>query len=406
MGIGVADDRRLAMLIHGGDLEMVSRYFDRPVAEWLDLSTGINPLGYPPEEIPAQIYRNLPSAVLATLQTVASEYFAADNVVLAAGTQQIIQHLPNLFTQGRVAVPDCGYSEHALSWQQAGHSLVFYDGFNPQTVEELIDNNAIEHAVVINPNNPTAAFVPVSDLLKWREKLAAKGGCLVVDEAFIDVYLDENFADVGENKQENKQCDKKARNKVGSMVPYSAEPGLLVMRSMGKFWGLAGARVGFALCSAAFANVLRERLGPWPIAGPSAFVAHQALQAQTWQRDARRQLCSQQLALQSLWRDYFPAWQQFSTPLFVTLKAPAVVSARAADTKYAAETESVSVNNTQALWHQLARRGILLRRWNEHPDMLRCGLPGARGSESWLRFEAALRECSLLLENKMLSMGV
>ena len=335
------------MLEHGGDLLIVSERFRRPLESWLDLSTGINPCGYPVPALPDSLFRRLPDTVHRDLLLSARQYFGVESVVAAAGSQTIIQVLPQLLQPRRIAVPDCGYAEHAASWRRAGCTLVHYDGFHPLQLNLLIETGEVDSAVVINPNNPSGVMLSRHQMATWARTLSKRGGYLIVDEAFIDATAGASVVD-----------------------DVALTKGVVVLRSLGKFWGLAGLRVGFALCAPELAACLHERLGPWPVSGPSAYIATRALADTVWQRQARVALNAQSRAMQSLWRELCGHFSQSITPLFLTLTGePAAIT---------------------ACWETLAEQGILLRRWRDQPQLLRCGWPGNPGDKDWMRLVTAL----------------
>jgi len=109
-------------------------------------------------------------------------------------------------------------------------------------------------------NNPTGEVTPLHKLWAWHSELAARGGWLIVDEAFMDATPTDSLL---------------------STLPRFAQkalpPGLIVLRGLGKFFGLAGARVGFVGASPSFLEDLEDALGPWTISAPSRWLAIQAL---------------------------------------------------------------------------------------------------------------------------------
>src|SRR5205823_9077519 len=149
--------------------------------------------------------------------------------------------LPRLRTPYRVGVTTPGYAEHARAWRRAGHEVAAVPVAGLAEAARQMDV-----LVVINPNNPTGDRFPPDTLLDWHACLAARDGWLVVDEAFIDP------------------------TPADSLAPYSTRPGLFVLRSLGKFFGLAGARVGFVLAEAA---LLRQAGGGTGSLAPSRSLA-------------------------------------------------------------------------------------------------------------------------------------
>lgn len=269
---------------HGGNLgEAVARY-RRPREDWLDLSTGINPVGYPVPMPPASVWRDLPDA-FDDLLDVAARYYGvpAGNVVPCAGSQAAIRALPALLRPGRVVVATLTYSEYAPAFAMAGHTCVPWLG--PEA--GLPD---VDYLVWVNPDNPTTRRVAPETLSRWQGALARRGGLLIVDEAFADV------------------------SPAMSMAPHVGRDGLVVLRSVGKFFGLAGVRAGFALCPESLAKPLGERLGAWTVSGPARFAVRTALRDTAWQTAARERLLRDGERLLSLLRAQ--GWPALGTPLF------------------------------------------------------------------------------------------
>ena len=206
------------MLEHGGNLRDAAHRFGRD--DWVDLSTGINPRWYPAPQVAGHAWHRLPEPDPA-LTAAAQAFYGAPRMLPVAGTQAAIQALPRLRPPSRVAVSAPSYAEHAHHWAGHGHTLAL------TPYEELGDAVARHDVVVIvNPNNPTGAVVPAAQLLQWADQLAARGGWLVVDEAF------------GDTAQEN------------SVAADSGRAGVIVVRSVGKVFGLAGSRLGFVAAHA------------------------------------------------------------------------------------------------------------------------------------------------------------
>ncbi|HSB95535.1 MAG TPA: aminotransferase class I/II-fold pyridoxal phosphate-dependent enzyme, partial [Spongiibacteraceae bacterium] len=176
-------DAELVPPPHGADLAAASERYGIPVADWLDLSTGINPRSYPIGAIDGALFQHLPLSD-DELRAAAKNYCAAPVLpIAAAGSQVLIQWLPLVRTQVtqrrcRVAVPIIGYSEHAFRWRWAGHEIVFYDPRAPAHIDVLLRNGAIDVLIVINAHNPLGLLTNAEQLLAWRAQLAATGGWL------------------------------------------------------------------------------------------------------------------------------------------------------------------------------------------------------------------------------------
>ncbi len=229
-------------LVHGGAIGAAVARFGGRREDWLDLSTGINPVPPPMPAMEAEWLTRLPEAEAEAGAREAARRFtgAPDgaDVVLAPGSQAIISLLPHLLPPGEAAILEPAYAEHARAFRAADHAVV------PLADPAGVPATA-RVAVVVNPNNPDGRRFGRAELLVLADTLAARGGWLVVDEAFMD-------ADPRE-----------------SLGPDAGRQGLVVLRSFGKFFGLAGLRLGFALTAPDLGAALAARLGPWCVSGPA-----------------------------------------------------------------------------------------------------------------------------------------
>ncbi len=312
-----------------------------PENDWLDLSTGINPNGWTVPAVPQGIWQRLPQDD-DELHAVAQSYYGTPALLAVAGSQAAIQALPRLRAPCKVAVVAPSYAEHAHAWQQYGHQVT------PMSAAEILHSgDEVQVALIVNPNNPSGLLFSRDELLRLHKKLAARGGWLLVDEAFMDATPAHSLA---------------------SACPL---PGLIVLRSLGKFFGLAGARVGFVLAEEKILQPLAEALGPWPIAAPSRLVATLALRDTDWQ-DATR------LAL--------PLASQRLTEL---LRAQGLQPSGGNSLfQWVCRADAANIHE------QLARQGILTRLFDA-PSSLRFGLP--RDEAQWARLAAALNPNPLQL---------
>ncbi|WP_241338667.1 aminotransferase class I/II-fold pyridoxal phosphate-dependent enzyme, partial [Burkholderia cenocepacia] len=205
----------------------------------------------------------------------------------------------------------------------------------------------LRHVIVGNPNNPTAEFVPTARLLGWHAQLAARGGTLIVDEAFADTGA------------------------APSLAPHADRPGLVVLRSVGKFFGLAGIRAGFVLACPTQIVALRDTLGAWTVGGPARHAVAAAFADRAWQAAARERLAANGERLAALLRAHGFAVR--ATPLFSWSDDP----------------------RASALHAALAAHGI----WTRHfpaPSSVRIGLPASEAE--WQRLGDALAHCVPLLQ--------
>ncbi|BCH35427.1 threonine-phosphate decarboxylase [Mesorhizobium sp. L-8-10] len=327
---------------HGGSLVRARALFPQAREPWIDLSTGINPHSYPFFDVPATAFTRLPEASRAAeLAAVAARAYgvpAGANVVPAPGTQILLPRVAALVPAGRARVLSPTYAEHCRAAALAGHDV--------SEVTDFDDLFEADLAVLVNPNNPDGRVVDRARLLALAEAMRRKGGLLVVDEAFMDV---------GPTAE--------------SVAGDVEQGGPVVLRSFGKFFGLAGLRLGFAVAAEAVARQLAAALGPWAVAGPALEYGIAALADTDWQNDMRARLEREATALDGvLARHGLPV--SGGTSLFRFLRTTA-----------AAE-----------IFDLFGRHGILIRNFAERPHELRIGLPGSVQETN--RIEQALRTWS------------
>ena len=258
------------MLEHGGRLRAAALRFRLPVNTWLDLSTGINPHAYPAAMITPEAWHRLPEDDDDLVGVAASCYGIPDDAAILpiAGTQAAIQSLPRLITRlaaaGRplqVALASLTYNEYAHAWRKVGHTVT---GHTCAQLPEAA--RSADVLVLCNPNNPTGARYPVAQIRRMLDALKKQRGWLIIDEAYMDATPTESIV---------------------TAVAADDWQRLIVLRSLGKFFGLAGARAGFAIGAATVIDALRDELGPWPLSGPTRVVAARALGDRAWQAQTR-----------------------------------------------------------------------------------------------------------------------
>jgi cobalamin biosynthetic protein CobC len=324
-----------APIQHGGDLGAARLLFPGAPEPFIDLSTGINPYPYPIPLLSPDLFTRLPdgAALDALAATAAQAYGApsAAHVVPAPGTQILLPMVAALMPPGRAAVLGPTYAEHIRAAARGGHRV--------EEVGDVARLRNVDLAVVVNPNNPDGRMVPRDALLACAGDLP---GVLLIDEAFMD-----------------------ASPEGQSLAPDVESGPIVVLRSFGKFYGLAGLRLGFALASPAIAARLRAGLGPWAVAGPALAIGTAALQDQSWAGTTRVRLAQAALRLDQI---LVGAGLDVAggTSLFRLAHAPAA----------------------QALFHHLGHAGVLVRRFADQPTWLRFGLPA--NEPDWQRLATAL----------------
>ncbi len=236
---------------------------------------------------------------------------------------------------GRAAILGPTYAEHARVAALVGHRVEEVNAFDALTGADL--------AIVVNPNNPDGRLTSRLALLALAEVKRRRGGLVVVDEA---------FAEVGPPGL--------------SVAPEVGRGDLIVLRSFGKFYGLAGLRLGFALAAAPVAARLRATFGPWPVAGPALAGRRSCARRRArWAKAMREGLAREAARLDGLLTG---AGLEIAggTSLFRLVHTPAAA----------------------ALADHLGRAGIVVRRFAEAPTSLRFGLPADEAA--WERLAAAL----------------
>ncbi|WP_257169120.1 threonine-phosphate decarboxylase CobD [Bradyrhizobium sp. SRS-191] len=324
-------------IVHGGDLDTISRRYPDAPRPWIDLSTGINPVPYSLPELAPGSWARLPSKTEehALLTAAAARYGVPEpmTIVAAPGTQALLQVLPRLRPRSRVAVLAPTYEEHALCWRRCGHRV--------ELVDDLDALAGADVAVMVNPNNPTGRLHPRDALVRLASTLRRRDGLMIVDEAFIDLYPPE------------------------ASLAADLPPATIVLRSFGKVYGLAGIRLGFAISSDEIIRHIRDELGPWAVSGPALAVGTAALADDAWLQQTRARLAKDCVRIDTL-LSKAGCMAIGGTPLF----------------------RLVATANAAEIAERLARHGIHVRRFPAQPSWLRFGLPGDEAQ--WQRLAEAL----------------
>jgi cobalamin biosynthetic protein CobC len=328
----------LAPLAHGGDLAAARLLFPGAPEPFIDLSTGINPRPYPLPALAPEIFARLPDrASIRRLAAIAADAYGApspERVLPAPGTQVLLPQVARLVPPGRAAILRTAYVEHVRAAALAGH-----DAGMAADLEAL---KAADLAVVVNPNNPDGRIVPRDTLLRIADDVGRRGGLLVVDESFGDVApADTTLA--GDVRRGN----------------------IVVLRSFGKFFGLAGLRLGFAIASPDLIARLDAILGPWAVSGPAVAIGQAAMADSGWRTNTIARLGEDVLRLDRLLEDA-SLKVTGGTPLYRLASSP-----RASD-----------------VFNRFGRAGIVVRRFDNEPAWLRFGLPGS--DDAWQRLAEAL----------------
>ncbi|MDE1917465.1 MAG: pyridoxal phosphate-dependent class II aminotransferase [Sphingomonadales bacterium] len=307
---------------HGGRLADAIAHFGRSDVPWIDLSTGINPHAWPGIGDLAMDWQALPDPrALADLEAAAAAFFGTDpaHVCAVPGTEIGLRMLGDILP---------GPAIHAQPSYRTHGEMV--PGSRPVAHTEL---TGAENATTIlaNPNNPDGRITPAATLLGW---LKARRNWLVVDEAFADTSPEISVA---------AHVDDARR--------------LIVFRSFGKFFGLAGVRLGFVLGPRAVIAQHRQRLGSWPLAAAALAIGTAAYRDAGWIAMMRTALHGQAAALDAVLarRGFVPVG---ACPLF----------------------RLIETADAATLFERLAAHAILTRPFDYNPHWLRLGLPADRAA--------------------------
>ena len=305
---------------HGGGLDAAIAHYGGRRADWLDLSTGINPLPYPMPALPTDAWTDLPDrAAFTRLYDLARRFWQVPEgagIIGATGASAIIAALPRVMMQGQVCIPGPTYNEHGAAFHAAGWTL-------GDTVTDAL--------IAVHPNNPDGHL--------WQaEQLTAP--FTIIDESFCDVTPDQ------------------------SLIRLATRPGTVILKSFGKFWGLAGLRLGFAIGDPEIIDRLTDLLGPWQISGPALNIGAEALADPQWADETRARLTTDAARLDTL----------------LTTKGAEPLGGTTLFRLY-------KVQDAQAAQHQLAQSHIWSRIFPYAPDWLRLGLPAP---DRWDQLESAL----------------
>ncbi len=298
---------------------------------------------YPVPPLEASLWQRLPSTnTEAALLQAAGQYYGLPefaDICAFPGTQAAIQLLPRLMQPTEVAILTPTYNEHAACWRRAGHRV--------QEITEI--SHVPEKAtitILVHPNNPDGRTYKRSTLLELAKTLKSRKGWLIIDEAFADVIPELSLmADLPGN-------------------------GILILKSFGKFFGLAGLRLGFLAGPPDFIGVIRQELGPWAVSGVALEIGAQALSDSGWIARTRNQLTKAALQLSAMLTD---AGLKIigGTDLFCLTESP----------------------EAPALFRHLCEDAILARCFPDSPELLRFGLPDTE--TDWLRLEKNLKRWAI-----------
>jgi cobalamin biosynthetic protein CobC len=255
----------------------------------------------------------------------AQHYYGCDNLLPLAGSQAAIQALPFCRQCSRIGIVSPCYAEHAHWWEKADHRIVY---IKPHEIDRFIP--ALDVLLLANPNNPDATDYSVEQLLGWHQRLIKNNGWLIIDEAFIDSTPEKSLL---------RHCK-------------TMPEGLIVLRSIGKFFGLAGIRLGFLAAEPQLLQQVAYRQGAWAVSHPARWLGQHALIDQQWQTQAHDFLRQQSKNLYHLLKQSFQEFKIRKSHYFCYIQHP----------------------QAEKIKQHLAQRGIWTRIF-KNPTAIRLGLP-------------------------------
>ena len=320
---------------HGGNLDRAISQFGGNRKEWIDLSTGINPYTYNVFDLSSDIWRELPDQQLieSAIHSAKIAYQAKSSCLPLAGVQQVIQLLPFIIKKKtkNVCILYPSYNEYEVQFQRANWNIT-----RCQNVDEMKDANC---AIIVNPNNPDGKKFLPNELLELSNTV----GTLIIDESFCDLYPHL------------------------SVLPHLTEhhKNIIIFRSFGKFYGLAGLRLGFVFSCEKTINEFSYTLGKWAVSGPALAIGACALTDDSWRQQTLEKLEADALRLDKIAQQN-GLESVGGTNLFRLYQC----------------------NNAKDIQHKLAKQRIWTRIFSYSEYWIRLGLPKEDG---WDRLERAFR---------------
>ena len=310
------------MAEHGGNSDEAAKAYGMTPEQMYDLSTGISPIAYDMVLPSSSHYQKLPmTSALDDLYKAARGAYQVPThaaICCGAGSQSLLGMLPNVMAGSEIVwCREPTYNEHRYRWEKAGHQV---DGGDSCPDDAKI-------IILGQPNNPDGRLWKHDEIAHYHAMMAERNGLLIIDEAFVDAMPEHSY------------------------MPHAGDDNLVILRSVGKFYGLAGIRVGFAIGGKEIIAKLADDIGPWPISQPAIDIALTALSDHEWQISHSKRLyeLSSKLVEILAGAGFTIVAQQ---PLFVTIQDESIYE----------------------FHDHLARHGFWTRIYQNYPSMMRLGL--------------------------------
>ncbi|QXE86049.1 threonine-phosphate decarboxylase CobD [Geomonas nitrogeniifigens] len=240
---------------HGGNVFAVARNLGLAPERIIDFSASINPLGMAPgvrEALTASLDRLLhyPDKGAAELKQALAAYHGVEpsQIAVANGSTELIHLLPRTFQGKKALVVAPAFAEYALALERAGWQIEYFT-LSPAD-DFALDVAALAQRVadgydmlfLCNPGNPAGNLQPLREIAGVVDLCRESGTFLVLDEAFIDFCEEESAKHLV------------VRN-----------PRAVLLRSMTKFFGIPGLRLGYAIAAAETVAEIAAQQDPWSV---------------------------------------------------------------------------------------------------------------------------------------------
>ena len=308
--------------LHGGGIDAACAHYGGVWADWLDLSTGINPIAFPIPELDETIWARLPDDRAFDGAVSGARHFwnVPQNAAILPvhGLSSAIALLPRILKKQEAYICEPTYSEYHQNFLNAGWKVT--------------RNEKAPFHIYVHPNNPDGR------LARLKTQYA---DFMLIDESFCDLTPKHSFIHKADAK------------------------GVLILKSFGKFWGLAGLRLGFVIGDRSIVAKLAKAMGPWHASGPALQIAYKAFNDCAWANKTRARLENDAKRLDAIIRSKTQA-KTYGTNLFRLY-------------------ESIKAHH---LYETLCHEKILTRIFSYRSDWVRVGLPGKECE--WVRLQHAL----------------
>lgn len=265
---------------HGGNLAEVARQYGIAENELLDFSANVNPAGPPREVLDAirelaarpERFARYPDTRSDPLRgAIARRQGVEPNcIVVGNGAAALIDAAVRSVAPRACVVPVPAFSEYTRALAAAGVAFVPFRldatfTFDDAALLDCVERHGAELLVIVNPHNPSGTLIDRDRVVRLIAASSRRGITLLIDEAFIDY-----------------------RSEQSVLQAATVSDRCVVIRSLTKFYGMPGIRIGYASASPAFAAAITARLPSWPVGTIEMAAALAAIGAVGYERETIR----------------------------------------------------------------------------------------------------------------------